>query len=207
MACSKEKGTSVPMAAAVWRSLFSSDGKRSIRAASTACTVAGTCRLSRGLTRRWAPGLPDQHPGLHQGAHALLQKEGIALGPCDQELLEGRRGWGRCQAEPARVPRRSPAAAGRAGVACSRSYSPAVLVFRAIVDQEQDPGCRQALNEAVEQRLGLGIDPMQILEDQHERLCLAFAQEHPLERVECALPPLWRIEFLEWAVLREGVQQ
>ena len=38
----KGKGTSVPMTAAVWRRRFSSDGNRSMRAASTACTVAGT---------------------------------------------------------------------------------------------------------------------------------------------------------------------
>ena len=42
MAWSSGKGTSVPMTAAVWRSCFSSGGNRSMRAASTACTVAGT---------------------------------------------------------------------------------------------------------------------------------------------------------------------
>src|SRR5262245_49154487 len=40
--CSRGKGTSVPMTAAVWSRCFSSGGKRSMRAASTACTVAGT---------------------------------------------------------------------------------------------------------------------------------------------------------------------
>ena len=36
------KGTSVPITAAVWSRRFSSGGSRSMRAASTACTVAGT---------------------------------------------------------------------------------------------------------------------------------------------------------------------
>ena len=83
---------------------------------------------------------PDQHPGLHQGAHALFQKEGIALGAGDQELCERRQtgvipqqrleefvGAGRRQrVEPQlRV----------VGLA-----APAVLVLRAIVDQQQEPG-------------------------------------------------------------------
>jgi len=42
MACNRGKGTSVPTTAAVCRSRFSSGGNRSMRAASTACTVAGT---------------------------------------------------------------------------------------------------------------------------------------------------------------------
>ena len=42
MACNSARGTSVPMTAAVWKRCLSSGGSRSIRAASTACTVAGT---------------------------------------------------------------------------------------------------------------------------------------------------------------------
>ena len=52
MACNSGQGTSVPITAAVWSRRFSSGGSRSIRAASTACTVAGTCRLSSGLASR-----------------------------------------------------------------------------------------------------------------------------------------------------------
>jgi hypothetical protein len=54
-------------------------------------------RLHRGwylngrqrLRQAVGPRSAHQHPGLHQGAHALLQKEGIALGARNQELLEG----------------------------------------------------------------------------------------------------------------------
>ena len=48
----------------------------------------------RHLNRRQRLGqavgtrLPYQHPGLHQGAHALLQEEGVAPGARDQQLLE-----------------------------------------------------------------------------------------------------------------------
>ena len=58
--------------------------------------------------------------------------------------------------------------------------APGVAVLRAVVDQQQDAGGRQALDQAVEQRLGLGVDPVQILEDQQQRLLLALAQQQPL---------------------------
>ena len=63
-----------------------------------------------------------------------------------------------------------------------RLAAPAVLVLGPIVDQEQQPGRRQALDEAVEQRLRLGINPVQILKDQQQGLHLTFAQQHALER-------------------------
>jgi hypothetical protein len=39
-----------------------------------------------------------------------------------------------------------------------------MLILRAVVDQQQELGRGQALNQAVEQGLGLGIDPVQIFE-------------------------------------------
>ena len=85
--------------------------------------------------------------------------------------------------------------------------APAVLVLRAVVDQEQEPRRRQTLDQAVQEGLGLGIDPVQVLEDQQQRLHLAFAQQHALERVEGALAALGRIQRQEGAVLRQDVQQ
>ena len=82
-----------------------------------------------------------------------------------------------------------------------------MLVLGAVVDQEQAAGRGQALDQAVEQGLGLGIDPVQILEDQQQRLHLALAQQHALERLEGALAPLRGIERAEGAVLGQGVQQ
>ena len=82
-----------------------------------------------------------------------------------------------------------------------------MLVLRAVVDQQQHPGRRQALDQAVEQGLRLGIDPVQILKDQQQRLHLTFAQQHALEGVERALASLRRIERAKRAVLRQGVQE
>ena len=85
--------------------------------------------------------------------------------------------------------------------------APAVLVLGAVVDQEQQPGGRQTLDQAVEQRLRLGIDPVQVFEDQEQRLHLAFAQQQALERVEGALAALRRVQGLKGAVLWQGIQQ
>ena len=78
------------MTAAVWSRRFSSGGSRSMRAASTACTVAGTCRPFQGPGQAIRPRFAYQHPGLHQGAHTFFQEEGVTLGACNQELFEGR---------------------------------------------------------------------------------------------------------------------
>jgi hypothetical protein len=55
--------------------------------------------------------------------------------------------------------------------------APAMLVLGAIIDEHQQPGGGQTLDQTIEQRLGLGIDPVQVLEHQAERLDLAFAQQ------------------------------
>jgi hypothetical protein len=47
---------------------------------------------------------------------------------------------------------------------------------------------------------------VQVFEDLHQGLHLCFAQQHPLERVECALASLRRIERQERTVCRQGIQ-
>ena len=39
------------------------------------------------------------------------------------------------------------------------------MILRAIVHEEEETHGRQALNEALEERLGLGIDPVQVFAD------------------------------------------
>ena len=84
---------------------------------------------------------------------------------------------------------------------------PAVLVLGSVVDQQQEAGCWQAVDEAVEQGLGLGIDPVQVFEDQQQRLHLALAQQHALERLQGTLAALWGLERAEGAVVGQDVQQ
>jgi hypothetical protein len=42
----------------------------------------------QGLPQAIGPRCADQDPGLDQGAHALFQKEGIALGARNEQLRE-----------------------------------------------------------------------------------------------------------------------
>ena len=157
------------MTAAVCSRRFSSGGSRSMRAASTACTVAGTWMARQRLRQAIGSRRADQHARLHQGPHALLQEEGVALGARDQQPLERRQAGivpeqGLEELVGARRRQRVEPQLGVVGLA-----APAVLVLGAIVDQQEDAGRRQALDQAVQQGLGLGIDPVQVLKDQQQR--------------------------------------
>jgi hypothetical protein len=79
-----------------------------------------------------------------------------------------------------------------------------VLVLRPVVHQEQQPGRGHALHQAVEQRLGLGVDPVEILED-HEHW-LDLAQQQALDAIECALPAVGRMEGLPLRLLDGHVE-
>ena len=56
-----------------------------MRAARTACTVAGTWMRRQRPRQPVGAALAGEHPGLDQRAHALLEEERVALGPLDQE--------------------------------------------------------------------------------------------------------------------------
>jgi hypothetical protein len=62
-----------------------------------------------------------------------------------------------------------------------------VLILGAVVDQQEQAGGGQALNQAIQERLGLRIDPLEVLEDREERLHLALPQEQAFEGVQGAL--------------------
>ena len=144
------------MTAAACRSCFSSGGQ-----------PVDACRQYRLHRRRHLDGrqgvrqpigarLTHQHPGLHQGAHALFQEKGIALGARDEQLLERRQAGVRPQQG---VEDRLGARRGQRIEPQLRIVgltAPAVLVLRAVVDQQQQAGRGQAVDEAVEQGLGLG---------------------------------------------------
>jgi len=49
-----------------------------------------------------------------------------------------------------------------------------VAILRAVVREKQEAGGGQALDQAIEDGLGLGVDPVQILEDQAQGLALAL---------------------------------
>ena len=59
-----------------------------------------------------------------------------------------------------------------------------MLILRTIVDEEQQSGRRYAVDEAVKQGLGPGVDPLQILNDQEERLYLTVPEQQALDRID-----------------------
>ena len=138
---------------------------------------------------------------------ALLQKEGIAAGAGNQE------GGERRQTEV--VPQQRLEDFGRtcwlqrvqAQLRVVGLAPPAVLVLGAVIDQEQEPRRRQALDQAIQQGLGFGIDPVQILKDQQQRLHLAFPDQQALERVQGAPTALRRVEGTKGAVVRQHLQE
>jgi hypothetical protein len=82
-----------------------------------------------------------------------------------------------------------------------------VLVLRPVVDQQDQAGGWQALDQAVQQRLGLGVDPVQILQDHERRPNRALAKEQPLDRLQGPLTALGRIERLPPWIVGGHVQQ
>ena len=82
-----------------------------------------------------------------------------------------------------------------------------MVILRAIVHEEEEAHGRQAVDEALEERLGLGIDPVQVFADQQHGLDLTLAHQEALEGVEGPLAPLRRIEGLPRAVVHRDIQE
>ena len=178
-----------------------------MRAARIACTVAGTWTVSGVFTSRYAPRSPASTPVVHEAPHALLEEERVALGPREEEALQGlEAGVAPEQGlqQRGRILRRERVQPELAVVGLP---APAVPVLRAVVDEEQEPGRRQALDQPVEHRLRLGVDPVEVLEHDQERLDLALPQEEPPQGVDGPLPPRGRVQRLPPAVLHRHVEQ
>ena len=151
--------------------------------------------------------LAGQGRRLHQGPHALLEEEGIRFRPLDQEPLER----AECRVGAEERLEQLVGALGRQGIdpelAVVGLAAPGVPVLGPVVDEEQEARRGQALDEAVEQGLGLAVDPVQVLEDHHQRLDLALAQQQALDRVERLLAPLERIEGLPGRLVHRHVEE
>ena len=177
-----------------------------MRAARTASTVPAP-RSRRSVGRgRCAPSLA-QGLGLHQRLHGLLEEERIPLGPLDEERREPLEPGVSTEEGPKELLRalrrqRVEAELGVGGLA-----APGVLILGAVVDQEAERRRPEALDQAVEQRLRLGVDPVEIFDHEEQGLDLSLAEPEPLDRVERALAALRRIEGLPGAVLRGDIEQ
>ena len=151
--------------------------------------------------------LAEQGPGLDERPHALLQEERVALRPRDQHALE------RIEAGVGPKQRAEELLGGlrRQGVqpelGVVGAAAPGVLILRPVVHEEQQPGGRQALDQPIEQRLGLGVDPVEVFDDDQQRLHLTLPQQEPLHRVQGAPAALGRIERRPLGVVGRHVEQ
>src|SRR5262245_15689195 len=200
------------------RHVFADDGgdlQEQLAAHRQAVDTRGQDRLHRGrdlyhLERLGEPVgtlLADENVRLGQGSYAFFEEEGITLRTVGQKLLE--------RAQTGLVSQKHPQElVGCLG--CQRIYpdlsviaaaAPAVLVLRAIVDDEKDPRRGEALDQRVQDRLRLGVDPVQVLEDQQQGLDPALAHDQPPNRVQSAMPPFGRIQPEKRACVRKCPQQ
>ena len=138
--------------------------------------------------------LADQRAVFHHGADALLQEERIPFGPLGQQASERLKLGGVAE----QGIEQGVHALGRERVdpklGEKRAVSPGRPVLRAVVDQQHDPGGWQALDDGVQQGLGLRVDPVEVLEDQQQPLLLALPQQQAAQRVDGLAAALGRIE-------------
>ena len=80
-------------------------------------------------------------------------------------------------------------------------------ILRAVGGEEEEAGGGEALDECVEHRLGLGIDPVEVLHDQQQRLDLALPKQDALQSIRGALAALGRFECLPRRVLDRHIEQ
>ena len=153
------------------------------------------------------PALADQHLRLDQRADALLEEEGIPLRALDQEPAQRLQAGIVAQERVQQLGRALVRQRIEAELRVVGPASPRVVILGAIVDEQQEPRRRKAVDEAVEEGLRLGVDPVEVLEHRQQRPDLALPQQQALQGVERALPSLGGIEGRKRAVRGERVQQ
>src|SRR5262245_16208347 len=90
--------------------------------------------------------------------------------------------------------RRSRTAGGRCAVGGSTSGWSTNACIRGGRSLGAEGAGGEALHQDVEQRLRLGVDPVEILEDDKQGLDLALSKEKAFDPVEGPLAALWRSE-------------
>ena len=84
---------------------------------------------------------------------------------------------------------------------------PRVLELRTEIDQEEHGYRGQALDQIVQKGLGLGVDPVQVLEHQAERLDPALPDDELLDSVHCPVPSLARLHRLPLGIAHRDVEE
>ena len=173
--------------------MFFASGSRSIRSATTFCTVLGIIRSSILKRRSVSSFFAGQNSSFDQRPHAFFGKEGISFSALDQQLFQ------RCEIRIASEQFRQQffGVTGLKRVYAELSViafiRPFVVVLGPVVDQKHEAGHRDAVHQNVEKRLGFVIDPVEVFENQQQILSLAFPDANPFERIQSMTAALLRV--------------
>ena len=80
-------------------------------------------------------------------------------------------------------------------------------VLGPVIDRQEQPRRAQALDQAIEYGLRLGVHPVQVFEDQQERLDPALVEQEAFHRVLDPPALLGRIEIAPGRVVDGNVEQ
>src|SRR5215470_2367675 len=67
--------------------------------------------------------------------------------------------------------------------------APLMSILRAVVHQQQNASVGNRIYQQIEQVLSLGVDPVEVLEDDHQWLIEALSQEYAFNGLAGAAPP------------------
>ena len=151
--------------------------------------------------------LAREHPGLAERAHALLEKERVAGGGGDELSLERQERVVVAEQLPQELLGVLRGQGFDAEVPVVRLAAPRVLVLGPVADDQQEARRGQAVDQGVQQRPRLGVDPVQVLDHDDDRLHLTLPEEEPLHRVERVLAALGQVEGLPVRVMGRHVEQ
>jgi len=82
-----------------------------------------------------------------------------------------------------------------------------MLILGAVTQEQQDPSALHVLHEAIEYSLGLRVDPLEILEDDQQRLNLALPEHEVRHRVESPMSAFEGLQVLPVLVVDRDVEQ
>ena len=152
----------------------------------------GNAEVVQGRGQRHAAQPVRQDALVEQGADHLFDEERRALGLVQDEPFERVERHGRAGRVPEQRVDQFARVVHAQGVepelAVVGLAAPVVAVARPVVGEQDHRGGRQAVGQRVEERLRLGVQPLQVLENQQQGTVAALAQQQPLDRVERTLP-------------------
>ncbi|MNT02603.1 hypothetical protein D3C72_1371070 [compost metagenome] len=161
----------------------------------------------RDLLETVMPALAAQHLPLDQRLHHFLDEERIAFGLLQDQVLERGESGGVAQQGSQQFLGFGFAQRIEPQLGVVALAAPVVPVLGPVIDQQQDAGAGHALAENAEESLGLTVEPLQILNDQFQRLGQALAHQQPLDRLERALPADLGVHLRQRRARLGGAQQ